>query len=181
MNEAELLKHGKIGVMPTDTLYGLLASAFDERAIRRVYEVKKRNPIKKCITLIASLNDLKLFGVILTEKQIEVLNLFWPGPVSIIFKDKGAFRFPADTDLVSFLKESGPCIAPSANPEGFRPAETIEEARAYFGDTIDFYKDGGKLFGAPSTLITLDEHGAITVLRNGKGSIPWHDKLENIK
>jgi len=174
MKEAELLKQGKIGVMPTDTLYGLVASAVNEEAIRRVYTIKKRAPEKRCIILIASLDDLERFNVSLTEQQKKVLAHVWPGPVSVVISGGHAFRLPADERLVSFLKESGPVIAPSANPEGLPPAETIEEARKYFGDTVDFYIDSGRFPDLPSTLVALDEHGAVTVLRQGGVLIPKH-------
>jgi len=165
MNEAEMLKQGKIGVVPTDTLYGLLASAFDEHAIQRVYKLKKRARTKKCIILISSLDDLKMFDILLTEGQQKALDKFWPGPVSVALPCGLAFRLPADGELISFLKISGPCIAPSANPEGLPPAETVKEAKTYFGDKVDFYMEGGKRSGAPSMLITLDERGAVAILR----------------
>ena len=171
MNEAEMLKQGKIGVLPTDTIYGIVASALNEEAIARVYEVKGRATTKKTIILISSLDDLRAFGVILTEGQQKNLNRFWPGPVSIIVPGDIAFRIPDDPSLIAFLKESGPVIAPSANPEGLPPAETIEEAKKYFGNMVDFYIDGGKRVGEPSTLIRLEENGAMTVLRQGGKSV----------
>jgi L-threonylcarbamoyladenylate synthase len=168
MKEAEMLKQGKIGVMPTDTLYGLVASVSRKEAIKRVYDLKKRSSAKPSIILISSLGDLGAFGVVLTEGQRKVLARFWPGPVSIVLPCGIAFRLPNNTPLISFLKESGPCIAPSANPEGLPPAETIEEVKKYFGDKVDFYKDGGECSGGmPSTLIALDEQGVIKVLRQG--------------
>jgi L-threonylcarbamoyladenylate synthase len=165
MSEAEMLKQGKIGVMPTDTIYGIVASALNEQAVRRVYDLKKRLSTKPSIILISSFDDLRMFGIILTEEQQKIIARFWPGPVSIILPCGIAFRLPNDALLISFLKKSGPCIAPSANPEELPPAETIEEAKKYFGDNVDFYKDGGKLSGPASTLIALDESNAVTVLR----------------
>ncbi len=166
-----MLKAGGVGVMPTDTLYGLLASAFNERAINRIYELKGRTVDKKSIILISSIGDLKAFNIAPTEEQQNILARLWPGPVSIILHRDLAFRIPDDKQLISFLKESGPCIAPSANPEGLAPAETVEEAKKYFGDNVDFYIDGGKRVGLASTLIKLDEHGNITVLRQGSTQV----------
>jgi L-threonylcarbamoyladenylate synthase len=57
-------------------------------------------------------------------------------------------------------------VAPSANPEGKEPAKTIEEAKRYFTDKVDFYVDAGKLDSQPSTLISII-NGAIEVLREG--------------
>lgn len=162
-----MLKRGKIGVMPTDTLYGIVASAWNEKAVERVYDLKKRALTKKCIILISSFDDLEMFGVLLTEEQRKILARLWPGPISVALPCGIAFRFPDDIGLISFLKKSGPCIAPSANPEGLPPAETVEEAKKYFGGNVDFYLDGGKRSGMSSTLVTLDRNGSVAVLRQG--------------
>jgi len=75
---------------------------------------------------------------------------------------------PKDPALQHLLAESGPLIAPSANPEGEPPAATIEDARNYFGDQVDLYLDGGTREGSPSTLMSMDEQGAVVVLRAGR-------------
>ncbi len=178
MREAETLKKGGVGVLPTDTLYGLVASIEHEAAVRRVYALKHRSLSKPCIILIASRDELARFGIALTEAQATVLDQQWPGPVSVVLACGGdvpewlhggthtlALRLPANESLRAFLHESSPLIAPSANPEGLPPATTAEEALAYFGDTVDFYKDGGVKAGQASTLIALAEDGGITVLR----------------
>ena len=177
MPEAELLRAGKVGVVPTDTLYGLLASIEHEAAVRRVYELKHRSISKPCIILISSRDDLACFGITPTDVQAAVLDQRWPGPVSIVFPcgpgvpewlhggtHTLALRLPADESLRALLRESGPLIAPSANPEGFPPAASVDEARAYFGDTVDFYIDGSHKQGRPSALINLDADGTQTVL-----------------
>lgn len=182
--EADILKQGGIGVIPTDTLYGIVACALNEEAVTRVYELKGRRATKPCIILIPSLANLVAFGITLTKKREKVLSQYWPGPVSIILpcdtnvpkylhRDTYtlAFRIPRDVPLTHFLKESGPLIAPSANPEGFPPATTIKEAKRYFGDRVDFYLDGGEHIGMPSTIIALDEDDSVTVVRKGSQSI----------
>jgi L-threonylcarbamoyladenylate synthase len=181
MEECQYLLEGKVGVLPTDTLYGLVASATNEAAVRRVYKLKNRALSKPCIVLISALGDLKQFGIELTEDRKEILKQYWPGPTSIALScgpdvseylhggtGSLAFRLPKDDRLTAVLRESGPLIAPSANPEGMAPATSIEEARAYFRDSVDFYKDGGELVGEPSTLISLDEHDQVAVLRKGR-------------
>lgn len=179
MKEAEALRRGMIGILPTDTLYGIVASALNEESVRRVYTLKERTPTKPCIILIPSLEDVAAFGVVLSKKRREVLAQYWPGPVSIsmpcgpgipeyLHRGTGtlAFRVPNDERLVSFLRCSGPLIAPSANPEGLKPAETIDEAKKYFGTRVDFYIDDGVRAGMPSKLIALDEHDSVTILRD---------------
>ena len=178
MREPKLLKRGGIGVIPTDTIYGIVASAFDQTAVGRVYALKKRTPTKPCIILISSIDDLALFSIELSSEQRAALVRYWPGPTSIIvpcgsdvpeYLQRGtgtlSFRLPNDLVLFDFLRESGPLIAPSANPEGFPPATTVLEARDYFNDSVDFYHDGGTRAGKPSTLIVLSPSGTATILR----------------
>jgi len=187
----EILKNGGIGILPTNTIYGIVASALDEKAVLRVYGLRKRNPEKPFIILISSYNDLNLFGIELTVPIKKVLDKIWPGKVSVIlsysaeascegetcesekfeYLHRGtrtlAFRFPNKKDLIELLKETGPLIAPSANFEGEPPALTIKEARDYFGDKVDFYEDAGKLDSPPSTLVKIDIDGGLEVLREG--------------
>ena len=59
----KILKNSGIGVLPTDTIYGLVGRALDKKTVERIYKVRKRNPKKPLIILISSLSDLKLFGV----------------------------------------------------------------------------------------------------------------------
>ena len=69
--------------------------------------------------------------------------------------------------LLNLLKEVGPLVAPSANIEGQKPSETIDEAKRYFGDNVDFYMDGDRIESQPSTLIQLKSDGSYNILRQG--------------
>ncbi len=163
---AEKLRLGGVGVLPTDTLYGLVASIHQAEAVERVYSLKHRDVSKPCIILISDLSDLQLFAVDV-EKYASHFQEYWPGPVSLVVPvgichehicrggSDVAFRLPNDMWLRQLLKKSGPLIAPSANPEGEPPATTLVEAQNYFGDSVDFYVEGGLLSGAPSRLISL--------------------------
>ncbi|MBI4250239.1 threonylcarbamoyl-AMP synthase [Candidatus Uhrbacteria bacterium] len=174
---ASLLRKGKIGVMPTDTLYGLVGSALLPEVVDRVYRVRKRNRKKPMIVLIASKDDLAHFGIILNSRQAKLLKQVWPGPHSIILpccskkyhylhrgKKSLAFRVPADEELRRFLQKTGPLVAPSANPEGRDPARTIRQARAYFGESIDFYIRG-YVRDKPSEIIEISNSGTISKVR----------------
>jgi L-threonylcarbamoyladenylate synthase len=175
----KILKDGGVGVIPTDTLYGLVGSAFSKEAINRIYKIKKRDRKKALLVLISNLNDLKKFGIVLPPlRGSDIFNKFWPGKVSIIlpcsnkkFKyihqglNSIAFRLPAKKSLIELLKKTGPLVAPSANPEGEKPAENIKEAKNYFADTVDFYLSGGTLKGKPSQLIKINNNGEIETLR----------------
>ena len=165
----EILRTGRIGVLPTDTLYGLVGSAFSRKAISRIYKTRKRDRRKPFIILISSLGDLNKFNVRLTSKEKAITNRLWPGKVSIVLRGK-AFRLPRKKSLVSLLKKTGPLVAPSANLSGQKPAKNITQAKKYFGDKVDFYVSAGKLSGKPSTLIEL-KNGKIKILRSGSVKI----------
>ncbi|MFM2357734.1 MAG: hypothetical protein RJA61_471 [Candidatus Parcubacteria bacterium] len=174
---------GGIAVIPTDTLYGLVAQALNMEVVSKIYSLKKRSPDKPFIILISSLTDVEQFGISLDLETKKILETYWPGKVSVIlpisnleaqkryeYLHRGtnslAFRLPNKADLISLLKETGPLIAPSANPQAEKPAETIGEAQNYFKHEVDIYMDGGILQGEPSTLVEIKD-GNVTVLRKG--------------
>ncbi|MCK9352442.1 MAG: L-threonylcarbamoyladenylate synthase [Candidatus Pacebacteria bacterium] len=164
----QILKNGGIGVLPTDTLYGLVGRALVPETVARIYRVRKRSPEKPLIILISSVNELELFGVSKDREEVKAAQGFWPGKVSIIlpchdpkfeYLHRGtntlAFRLPDKPDLLELLKETGPLAAPSANPEGEPPALTAEEAKKYFGSDADFYDDVGIIRSEPSAIIKI--------------------------
>lgn len=178
------LKNGGVGLLATDTLYGLVGSAFSPIAVEKIYRLKKRASKKPLIVLISDWQDLEKFGVEVSGTDKKILEKYWPGPVSVIlpttvdyftYLHRGtqtiAFRWPKDKRLLKILKETGPLVAPSANPEGLPPATTIAEAKKYFGDQVSFYQDGGTLAGVPSTLIKIQK-GKVKFLRKAPPPFP---------
>lgn len=178
------LSRGGVGVIPTDTLYGLVGCALDERVVQRVYAIRKRDMDKPCIILIASIADIHLFGIQLSVQEQAYVHRWWPGAVSVVLpvsqntfaylhRGKGslAFRCPDDQALRELLTQTGPLIAPSANVQGLPPATTIAEARAYFGTAVDLYVDSGVLSGEPSTVVQF-KCEIPHVLRQGSVEIP---------
>ena len=162
---ADSLRRGAVGVLPTDTLYGVVARADDAAAVERIYEVKARQPNKPLIILIDAIERVNDFGIELDAALRRSLSQYWPGSNSVILpclsesyahlhRGHGslAFRLPDDRPLCNLLAKSGPLVAPSANPEGLAPADSIDLARGYFGDGVDFYLDDGARQGEPSQL-----------------------------
>lgn len=173
------LKQGGIGIVPTDTIYGVVASALFPESVERVYRVRGRDMRKPCIILIANISDISRFGIQISIQDKERLGVVWPGKVSVIFPDisekflylhRGtntlAFRIPDVLELREWLRLTGPIIAPSANPEGEKPAETLEDAYDYFGEGVDFFVDGGMISGLPSTVVRFKD-GNFSVVRRG--------------
>jgi len=175
---APVLREGGIGILPTDTLYGVVGSALKKETVEKIYRLRRRNMKKPMIILINSLSDLDIFDIETSRSQKRVLKKIWPGKVSVVLKcekpefeylhrgeNSLAFRVPAEEWLQKFLQKTGPLVAPSANFEGEKPAKTKEEAKRYFGASVDFYVDLGELSSEPSTIIGLDEDGGISILR----------------
>jgi len=176
----DTLNRDGIGVIPTDTVYGLVGKASSKKAVERIYEVKGRDLKKPLIILISSISNLTDFNIKLNKETKEILNRYWPGKVSIILpcKSKGleylhrgtnslAFRLPNNKELKDFIKKTGPLVAPSANPEGKEIASNIKEAQSYFKNSIDFYLDGGEINSSPSAIISV-QNGEVILLRKRK-------------
>jgi L-threonylcarbamoyladenylate synthase len=184
----QIINEGAIGVIPTDTLYGLVGSAFNKSAVERIYKVRKRDLKKPFIILIDSISWLADFGI--KNPPIKILEKLWPSKITVILPCSGkkheylhrgtkklAFRLPKDKNIIKILKQTGPLVAPSANISGQPPATTIKEAKKYFNDLVDFYMDGGKIVGEPSTIIEIDKKGRVKLVREGATKIKMLHKF----
>lgn len=173
-----VLKEGKVVVLPTDTLYGIVGKAKSKKTVEKIYKIKERNENKPFIVLINSYKQLEMFGVKTTKEQAKILKKFWPGKVSIIlpceFKKwqyihRGtksiAFRMIGfkNKNLFNLINKVGSLVAPSANPEGLSPAKNITEAREYFGDEVDLYISSGVKKSKPSTIIKYEDEKFIII------------------
>ncbi len=178
------IKNGALAIIPTDTIYGLVASALLPEAVENLYAIRGRDENKPCIILIADISELEKFGITPTPRQKEILAKLWPGTFSVIlpcvnpkfaYLHRGmnslAFRVPAKATLQALLQTTGPLLAPSANPQGEPTARNIKEAQSYFGDRIKIYLDGGEISGQPSTLLEFNGD-KIKILRQGAGLVP---------
>jgi L-threonylcarbamoyladenylate synthase len=173
---AAISQPGVIAVIPTDTVYGVVARATDEESVGRLYELKRREH-KPGTIIAATIDQLVTLGI--KRRYLMAVAQFWPGPISIIvpcgpeleYLDQGvqslAVRLPIDPALQSILKQTGPLLTSSANQPGLVPAHTMEEAREYFGLDVDHYFDGGDLSSQkPSTVIRIIDD-TIEVVRQG--------------
>lgn len=169
------LERGGIAVVRTDTIYGIIALASNESAVEKVYAAKHRDLSKQCIVLVA-----RPEGAGVHAPEIAQYSAASDLPTSVIVPasteptwllrggDSIAYRVVRDPFLKEVVAAVGPVIAPSANPEGLPPARTIEEARMYFGDSVDAYIDGGEV---PETvqashIIQLHPDGTVTTVRS---------------
>jgi tRNA threonylcarbamoyl adenosine modification protein (Sua5/YciO/YrdC/YwlC family) len=178
---ADILKAGGVGVIPTDTVYGIVAGAADAAAVVRLYALKRRE--RKPGTIIAASAE-QLIGLGLDEGAIRAAEHLWPNPISLIvaanqrldYLHQGvgslAVRIPDDARLRALLERTGPLLTSSANQPGEAVAADMHEAQDYFGDSVDCYVDGGNMTGrAPSTIVRI-EGTKVVVLREGAVSVP---------
>lgn len=179
LNDPKLIKlinSGSVGVLPTDTVYGIVCSASDQAAVKRLYKFKNRE--NKPGTIIAA-NIQQLIDLGIKARYLKAIQDFWPNPLSIIIptgldlqylhlgKQSLALRIPKDKDLQKLLIKSGPLLTTSANSPGSQPAANLAEAQNYFGEQMDFYvADGDMTNKLPSTIIKVVDD-AIEIVRQG--------------
>lgn len=182
---SELLLQGKVGVIPTDTIYGFVALAHNKQAVARLYALKNREH-KPGTVIAADTEQLVRLGV--DKNALEAARQWWPNPLSIVIdasddasylhQEVGslAVRIPSDTALLHLLQQAGPLLTSSANHAGEQPASTLDEAREYFGGQVDFYVDGGDRSGRPPSTVARYQDGTFTVLRQGAVRIDGAEK-----
>jgi L-threonylcarbamoyladenylate synthase len=172
----EVLKRGGVAVIRTDTLYGIVASANIESAVERVYHIKGRDADKSCIILLDDMRSAYGRG---DELETDEHRFKSDVPTSFLIHGHGApnwllrenndlaYRVPQQLEFKQFLAQTGPLIAPSANPQGQPPARTVAQARAYFGEAVDIYVDGGEVPAdtPPSRLLRIHDDGRVERLR----------------
>ncbi len=182
---SDALLSGSVGIMPSDTVYGLFAMAMNSKSVERIYSIKKRDLDKPFIVLISDISDLELFGIKAFDYQSRFVNKYWPGPLSLIFDCKNpefeylhrgtnslAIRMPKDDWLLNILRKTGPLVAPSANLQDSPTVKNIGEAIEIFDDAVDFYVDGGEIVGEPSTLAKFNGD-KLEILRLGQLKIEY--------
>jgi L-threonylcarbamoyladenylate synthase len=179
-----LLQAGAVGVLPTDTVYGLVCRAADEAAVKRLYDLKSRE--HKPGTLIAA-NIEQLVELGIKARYLKAVEHLWPGAISVetphsieylnMSTGRQGIRIPNNEPLLKLLEQTGLLQTTSANAPGEPVATTVAGARACFGDSVDFYVDGGDLANRPpSTLIRVVDD-AIEVIREGAVKIDEYGRI----
>ena len=170
------LKENRVVIIPTDTVYGFSAAVvFDKNGkslnSEKICNLKGRNENKPFIQLISTPSEIQN---ITNQKIPSNLLKFWPGPLTIIVKDKNnenstiAVRCPGDQWLRNVIKDCGfPLYSTSVNLSGCPILETEEEILKTFSDKVNLIVlDGDKKNGVPSTIVKIDGE-SFSVLRQG--------------
>jgi L-threonylcarbamoyladenylate synthase len=167
-----LLKHDCVGIIPTDTVYGL--SGIVDSSEEKIKLIKGRDENKPFIQLIGKPEDLNQY----TDDHIpDGLLDFWPGALSIIVNNKftkktTAFRCPGDKWLRNIIIKTGkPLYSTSVNRSGKALMKSVKEMYDEFHNDIDFIVDNGIMDAKPSTIIDIS-CGYVKVIRQGEIIIP---------
>jgi L-threonylcarbamoyladenylate synthase len=174
------LARGKLVVFPTETLYGLGADARSDVAVELLVAVRGREPGKPILVLVRDVAMAETIAAEVPEGARRLAARFWPGPLTLVLRARPGLsaaltagsgtigvRAPGHPTAAAIVDGlGGPVTAPSANPPGAAPPRRLDEARAYFGDGVDVYVDGGELPGGASTVASV-EGDEVRVLRAG--------------
>ena len=185
-----LYLEGTIFIHPTDTVYGFAANPFNEDAVRKIDEIKKRHSEKKYILLINNIDNLLTYTDIHSEKHQDFLLSVWPNPVSVVLKlnkktarilgmETAAFRIPNNRFCLKFLDAVNmPVISTSVNRSNEKPLFDPSLIRDEFGSEVDtiFYTNK-KLIHEYSTIIDLSNN-KLSLIREGK--IKFDDLIKKL-
>jgi len=154
---ASLLKEGNVVAIPTETVYGLAANAFNENAVRKIFEIKGRPLFNPLIIHIKSLAFFEQLVCNIPPKALQLAHHFWPGSLTLILPKKDivpniitagkntvAVRIPNHPLTLELLNELDfPLAAPSANPFGTISPTEAKHVTDYFNEKIPMVLDGG--------------------------------------
>ena len=167
---AEILKNGGIVAVPTETVYGLAASALDPNAVKKIFEAKGRPQDNPLIVHIAKLDDVYPLVEKVDERLYPLAEKFWPGPLTVIMKksalvpyevtaglDTVAIRMPSHPVARKIIEASSlPLAAPSANASGKPSPTKASHVIEDLDGKIDAVIDGGECsVGVESTVLSL--------------------------
>ena len=197
------LVKGEIIALPTETVYGLAANIFNDKAIEKIYALKKRPAYNPLIVHIASSNILEQVAKKIPVKAKELADIFWPGPLTLVLEKQDqiphritagkktvAVRVPNHPLTLQLLNSLNfPLAAPSANTFGFISPTSADHVALYFKEELNFILDGGPCsHGLESTIIgfqndkpILYRHGAIALeeIEKVTGSISVKNQNNN--
>jgi L-threonylcarbamoyladenylate synthase len=174
------VRNGRLVVLPTDTVYGLGADAFDNTAVAALLSAKGRGREMPVPVLVGSWHTIDGLTFSVPHAARELVQAFWPGPLSLVVQQAPSLqwdlgdargtvmlRMPLHPVAIEVLREVGPMAVSSANISGRPPAITAEDARRQLGDLVEVYLDAGpSQQRAASTIVDLT--GAMPrILREG--------------
>lgn len=176
-----LIQSGALCAYPTETFYGLGVDISNESAIKRLFDLKRRDYGNPIAVIVADRAMLTSIVREVPERAEILMNAFWPGPLTILFRTndsvsrqlttntgKIGIRISSHLVATALTRELGrPLSTTSANPSGFPPSTHPKHLRSYFGERVDLVIDGGELTPSlGSTVVDVTEE-KLAVIREG--------------
>jgi L-threonylcarbamoyladenylate synthase len=172
------IKNEEVVGIPTETVYGIGVDPLSQAAVDKIFNLKERDENKPLSILVHSFHDLIKLKII--SKVPEVVELYWPGPLTIIVESELNFadgvgtknpnsigvRVPDNELTLELLKKTGPLAVTSANISGQEDITNERDAEALFGDKIGHYLQGSALHGSGSTIVDFRDE-EFKVIREG--------------
>lgn len=177
----QLLREGKVGLFPTDTIYGICCRMDSKLCVERVFDIKKREKKKPFLILASSINQVREYADLSSKKSIKLVDRYWPGPLTVVLKAKEdkvlsqvrsggatvALRIPDYPELTEIISEINiPLIAPSANLSGEDAPKEYTQVNKDIVDAVDFVVLGECKMKKPSTIVDCSRDD-IEILREG--------------
>ena len=163
------IKEGELAIFPTDTVYGLGALINDEVGQKKIYEIKKRDANKRLACLVSSVLQAQQIALVTSDAK-KLMDLFWPGALTIILKckkdlgtiskfDTIGLRMPNHKIALDILKENGPMATTSVNLSGQSPLNDPVLIEEFFGNQVDYIitEKEGDYLNVSSTVIDLSK------------------------
>jgi len=165
----DAVRSGRLTVLPTDTVYGIGADAFNAAGVTALLAAKARGREMPVGVLVGSWNSIDGLALVVPDTARELIRAFWPGALSIIVTQAPSLqwdlgeaqgtvmvRMPLHPVALEVLKAVGPMAVSSANVSGGAPAADAAEARRQLGEAVDVYLDAGPAEqGQASTIVDL--------------------------
>ncbi|RVW06688.1 L-threonylcarbamoyladenylate synthase [Rhodococcus spongiicola] len=174
------LKAGRLVVLPTDTVYGLGADAFDGDAVASLLRAKGRGRDMPVPVLVGSWNTIDGLVYSVRPQARDLIKAFWPGGLSVVVQQAPSLawdlgdnrgtvmlRMPLHPVALELLRDVGPMAVSSANISGRPPATTVGEARDQLGGAASVYLDGGTATHALASTIVDITSDEPRILREG--------------
>jgi L-threonylcarbamoyladenylate synthase len=163
------VKNGRLVVLPTDTVYGIGADAFDSTAVAALLSAKGRGRDMPVPVLVGSWHTIEGLALMVPQATRDLIRAFWPGALSLVVRQAPSLqwdlgdargtvmlRMPLQPVAIELLREVGPMAVSSANISGRPPAVNADDARDQLGDLVEVYLDAGpSTQQAASTILDL--------------------------
>jgi tRNA threonylcarbamoyl adenosine modification protein (Sua5/YciO/YrdC/YwlC family) len=185
----ETLKQGGVIGYPTDTTYGIGCDIFNKKGVKKIYQIKQRDPRKPFSFICADLSDVANYAQV-SNFAFKVMRRHLPGPYTFVLEATRVvpdllttrqktvgIRIPDNPIALAIVRELGhPLVTTSANVSGEETYQDPEQIEESMGHMLDMVVDGGMLLGEPSTVISLVDD-RIEVLRQGCRDTSWIHQL----